>query len=315
MGGWGLELEPPHVRRRARTPLFRSGRLPQVLALLQRNVNANTHLMRRRYGTVAPGGYARCPDRDSVPPIHGEEPHAAVAVRKLDWFNKPDGGHPDSASCSNSSAGFVAGEGEPTNRSDMDNHAAGGVNDGGCGHSTRDGTAEAPANGESPFAWRDGELQSLRERRASHVGAKGLVIMASDIIYDTALTEAFFDALRGFMPPPRKDSQEGRGGADAVLYLALEKRFNFTLEDLSVTATGYRAFVRNVLEKGPGSASEPGGRLSSDPSPKSRAPVETQDFEGVRLPLDYTQCFMYHRSEAMELWEIRRRGGGDTTSA
>ncbi|CAM9092981.1 unnamed protein product [Hapterophycus canaliculatus] len=93
-----------------------------------------------------------------------------------------------------------------------------------------------------------------------------------------------------------------RGDGEAVLFLALEKRFNFSLAELSVAATGYSALIRNVLDVtgGDGAGVKVAERCPRQ-SPRERA------FEGRRLPLSFQQCFRYQRSNAMELWEIRRR--------
>eukprot|EP00903_Cladosiphon_okamuranus_P012156 g11403.t1 len=96
------------------------------------------------------------------------------------------------------------------------------------------------------------------------------------------------------------------GGKErAVLYLALEKRFNFSMAELSVAATGYSALLRNVLDTTPQRAGS--GRAVADSF--QRGEDVQKDFEGRRLPLLFKQCFQYQRNDAMELWEIRRRPG------
>lgn len=93
-----------------------------------------------------------------------------------------------------------------------------------------------------------------------------------------------------------------RGKGRTVLYLALEKRFNFSLAELSVKAAGYNALLRNVLDvtqtktNADDAKSFAHGKIGAEKS-----------FEGRRLPLSFQQCFHYQRSEAMELWEIWRR--------
>eukprot|EP00752_Nemacystus_decipiens_P008139 g7279.t1 len=95
---------------------------------------------------------------------------------------------------------------------------------------------------------------------------------------------------------------EGKAQA-AVLYLALEKRFNFSMAELSVAATGYSALLRNVLDV---TQQADDGGAGEDGSAKQAHDAE-KCFEGRRLPLTFQQCFRYQRSDAMELWEIRRR--------
>ena len=93
------------------------------------------------------------------------------------------------------------------------------------------------------------------------------------------------------------------GQGQAVLYLALEKRFNFSMAELSVAATGYSALLRNVLDTTP-EAHSGGARVDGR---KQQGRNAQKDFEGRRLPLSFQQCFHYRRNDAMELWEIRRR--------
>ncbi|CAM9738261.1 unnamed protein product [Scytosiphon promiscuus] len=90
-----------------------------------------------------------------------------------------------------------------------------------------------------------------------------------------------------------------RGEGEAVLFLALEKRFNFSLAKLSVAATGYGALMRNVVDV---SSREGQGAETCRYMVCGEKP-----FEGRRLPLSFQQCFRYQRSDAMELWEIWRR--------
>ena len=97
-------------------------------------------------------------------------------------------------------------------------------------------------------------------------------------------------------PSGRQTSSFGAGGGgEAVLYLALEKRFNFSLAELSVSATGYKALLRNVMDVTDGVD----GRIGA-------YAWRRKAFEGRRLPLTFQQCFRYQRSAAMEMWEIRR---------
>lgn len=272
----------------------------------------------------------------------------AVAVRKLDWFASPfsdsgDGEHKEEAKPPVPKKQVVQG----------------------CNDSSR--TMEEDESGASknsieyPYAWRTGELGSLLwsgDGVMDNRGRRGLVILGSDVIYDEGLTEAFFDVLKTLMPPPPptcdqghrhsgKDRAEANNGSSRaptlrlpsslatasssspspVLYMALEKRFNFTIAELSVAATGYKALLRNVLDvttaNEGSSRSHPnhpnGGVISVAKDSVGNAPGEAclrdlqnhhrrnQAFEGVRLPLTFAQCFRYQRSVAMEMWEIRRR--------
>ncbi|XP_051147777.1 uncharacterized protein LOC127262948 isoform X2 [Andrographis paniculata] len=82
---------------------------------------------------------------------------------------------------------------------------------------------------EQSYHWSESDVAKVR--RAS-------LIFAADVIYDEKLTDAFFSVLKSIM---FNDPQK-------VLYLALEKRYNFTLDDLDVVANGYshfRSYIRD----------------------------------------------------------------------
>ncbi|XP_018456728.2 uncharacterized protein LOC108827748 [Raphanus sativus] len=105
-------------------------------------------------------------------------------------------------------------------------------------------------------------------------------IFAADVIYSDDLTIALFSMLKRLMPL----------GCDKVLYLGLEKRYNFSLDDLHVVANGYACFRRYIKE-------EDGLCEHSD----------KKSFVGKRIDLkqipQYTKG--YDRGEDVELWEIR----------
>ncbi|CAN0106029.1 unnamed protein product, partial [Ectocarpus sp. 13 AM-2016] len=92
-------------------------------------------------------------------------------------------------------------------------------------------------------------------------------------------------------------------GTDTVLYLAIEKRFNFSVAELSVAAAGYNALLRNVVDV----TDKDGVGTGVDGCTQQGLKRAKKEFEGNRLPLSFQQCFRYKRSNAMELWEIRRR--------
>ncbi|KAF3567744.1 hypothetical protein DY000_02013087, partial [Brassica cretica] len=102
-----------------------------------------------------------------------------------------------------------------------------------------------------------------------------------DVIYSDDLTIALFSMLKRVMSL----------GCDKVLYLGLEKRYNFSLDDLNVVANGYACFRRYIKE--------------------DMLPFYTCDkkssFVGKRIDLkqipQYTKA--YDRGEDVELWEIK----------
>ncbi|GKE45645.1 methyltransferase-like protein 22 isoform X2, partial [Tanacetum coccineum] len=67
------------------------------------------------------------------------------------------------------------------------------------------------------------------------------LLVAADVIYSDDLTDALFTTLERLMSR----------GSKKVLYLALEKRYNFSVDDLDVVANGYsrfRSYVRDESE-------------------------------------------------------------------
>ncbi|KAK6264058.1 hypothetical protein QUC31_012189 [Theobroma cacao] len=127
------------------------------------------------------------------------------------------------------------------------------------------------------YSWSLSELEEVQ---------KASLLVAADVIYSDDLTDALFGILERLM------SQ----GSEKVLYLALEKRYNFSLEDLDVVANGYSHF-RSYL----------------------REDDECEGLEHRSLP-----CFMgrrinvaeipqyvgeYDRGKDAELWQIRYNKG------
>lgn len=108
------------------------------------------------------------------------------------------------------------------------------------------------------------------------------VLLAADVIYSDELTDAFFGVLEKLM------SQ----GSTKVLYLALEKRYNFSLNDLDIVANGYSHFLRYLMD---GEAVD----------------AETDGITGgfVGKPIDLSEIPQYVREyvrgDDVELWEIR----------
>ena len=114
------------------------------------------------------------------------------------------------------------------------------------------------------------------------------VFIAADVIYDDEITSALFQSLSLIMTT--RDS----------FLIALEKRYNFEVESLSLTPHGYatfRSFFREIDScywlSVPLSNEVPGGTLTG--------------FVGRRIDLDAIPIYFegYERSKDMELWELR----------
>ncbi|XP_051203088.1 uncharacterized protein [Lolium perenne] len=91
------------------------------------------------------------------------------------------------------------------------------------------GTRDA-SDPSSIYLWSASEIEEAE---------KATLLLAADVIYSDGLTDLFFDTVRQLM---------SRGVKKIllcmmqVLYLTLEKRYNFSLDDLDVVANGYKHF-------------------------------------------------------------------------
>ncbi|XP_019077702.1 uncharacterized protein LOC100256576 isoform X2 [Vitis vinifera] len=122
------------------------------------------------------------------------------------------------------------------------------------------------------FSWTASEVEEVQ-------GAS--LLLAADVIYSDDLTDAFFNTLERLM------SQ----GSEKVLYLALEKRYNFSLDDLDVVANGYLRFQSYLRD------AEECESLEHEPLPRF-----------VGKPIDLTQIPQYvreyNRGNDIEIWQI-----------
>jgi hypothetical protein len=135
-----------------------------------------------------------------------------------------------------------------------------------------DRNAAAISRGGGRFAAAVLEWRAYADADADDDDALGdaSLLVAADCVYDDVATDALFDAVATAL-----DRRPGR-----ELVLALEKRFNFEAESLSVRAHGYRRFAARL------------GGLDAE-----------------RLPLP-PRRLAYDRGDeaALELWRCRRRG-------
>lgn len=98
------------------------------------------------------------------------------------------------------------------------------------------------------------------------------IILAADVIYDDDLTEAFVATMEEVLIL----------GKSATIFVALEKRYVFTLADMDTCAPCYEHFLK-FLDKMKNRHS--GWKIES-------------------VPLDFPQYFHYERSKALVLWKI-----------
>ncbi|CAN6194085.1 unnamed protein product [Urochloa humidicola] len=135
-----------------------------------------------------------------------------------------------------------------------------------------------------PVGTYDPSDTSLRYRWSAHEieeAEKATALFAADVIYSDDLTELFFDTVKKLMS----------SGPKKVLYLALEKRYNFSLDELDVVANGYahfRSFFTTQEEHEDGSH------------------IDKPDFVGTQIDLAEVPQYIreYERGKDLEIWEI-----------
>ncbi|PWA56755.1 methyltransferase family protein [Artemisia annua] len=123
------------------------------------------------------------------------------------------------------------------------------------------------------YAWNLSELEELE--RAS-------LLVAADVIYNDDLTDALFTTLERLMSR----------GLEKVLYLALEKRYNFSVDDLDVIANGYSCFRSYVRDENEHDKIQTGSSCA---------------FIGTRIDLTKIPQYAndYIRGQDVELWQIK----------
>ncbi|XP_034482849.1 methyltransferase-like protein 22 [Drosophila innubila] len=100
------------------------------------------------------------------------------------------------------------------------------------------------------------------------------VIMAADVIYDDALTDAFVAVIEHIFVRAKES------GRSKCIYMALEKRYVFTLEDCDSVAPMYEHFLRQTAHK---------------------------PWIVDHIPLDFPQYFEYERCPQLILMRISQR--------
>ncbi|KAK8916325.1 hypothetical protein KSP39_PZI022348 [Platanthera zijinensis] len=133
--------------------------------------------------------------------------------------------------------------------------------------------ARSVLSSRSKYSWTASEVAEVE-------GAT--LFLAADVIYSDDLTESFFSILEKLFSR----------GSEKVLFLALEKRYNFSVDDLDVVANGYakfRSFFRDEKEC----------RIIDD--------VSLPCFVGEQIDIFNIPQYIreYERSKELELWRIR----------
>ncbi|VEN62245.1 unnamed protein product [Callosobruchus maculatus] len=96
------------------------------------------------------------------------------------------------------------------------------------------------------------------------------IIIAADVVYDDSLTDAFMSTVCKLLGP---------SGARSI-YVALEKRYVFTIADCDSVAPCYEYFLQ-CLKQAKGIKSE-------------------------EVALDFPQCFRYDRVKELVMWKLSK---------
>lgn len=134
------------------------------------------------------------------------------------------------------------------------------------------GTRDA-SDPSSVYLWSANEIEEAE---------KATLLLAADVIYSDSLTDLFFDTQRQLMSR----------GVKKVLYLTLEKRYNFSLDELDVVANGYRHFRSFFAVQD--------GRGGLDNAALKPGLVGEQ-IDLARVPQYIRE---YDRGEDLEMWKI-----------
>ncbi|XP_058774140.1 uncharacterized protein LOC131648394 isoform X1 [Vicia villosa] len=118
------------------------------------------------------------------------------------------------------------------------------------------------------------------------------LLIAADVIYSDDLTDAFFSILERLMSR----------GSTKVLYMALEKRYNFSFSDLDVVANGYSHF-RSYLR--------------DEDAIESFKSTSMPNFVGMKMDISQIPQYVkeYERTHDVEIWRIKYCGPKHETSA
>ncbi|XP_028202769.1 methyltransferase-like protein 22 isoform X3 [Glycine soja] len=135
-------------------------------------------------------------------------------------------------------------------------------------------TGEAPST--QKYSWTSREIEDAENAS---------LLVAADVIYSDELTDAFFSTLERLMSR----------GSTKVLYMALEKRYNFSLSDLDVVANGYSHF-RSYLR--------------DEDEIESLESVSMPNFVGKQMDISQIPQYVgeYDRGRDVEIWQIKYLG-------
>jgi predicted nicotinamide N-methyase len=106
------------------------------------------------------------------------------------------------------------------------------------------------------------------------------ILIASDVVYDNELTDAFFNVVHQFMEASPK-----------VLILTIEQRINFLTDRMCCACPAYEYFQEALVEL------------------KERGRKNGVHYQTEQLEVNFAQCIEYERSEFCEIWKISSSKG------
>ncbi|XP_073246498.1 methyltransferase-like protein 22 [Porites lutea] len=127
-----------------------------------------------------------------------------------------------------------------------------------------DWLASGLPTGEGDFCWTKEDQEVLKNVT---------VVVAADVIYDDSLTDAFIGTFLRLMEANKQ----------ITLLLTIERRLNFTLEELAVTSPAYNYFLSRIKE----------------------LETKEQRLSTRKLDIDFPNYLQYERVKELELWEIK----------
>ncbi|KAF9901368.1 hypothetical protein EC991_006219 [Linnemannia zychae] len=143
------------------------------------------------------------------------------------------------------------------------------------------------------FAWSSQERQDWKDN--------GAFILAADVVYDDSLTDALVDCLEKLLSEPLPTSHP-RYYIGRVAYMTMEKRYNFSLDELAVVAQAYEHFKIRIGRSEIIEAEE------IDVSSLSRHCDydRTKDLTTIRLPAKHRGCHLVTREIENQLPELKQ---------
>eukprot|EP00210_Caulerpa_lentillifera_P003664 g3498.t1 len=122
---------------------------------------------------------------------------------------------------------------------------------------------------EECFGWKEGDINVLNSVD---------LFLAADVVYDDLLTDDFLRKLETLMKVSKKDP---------VCFVALEKRWNFTMDALDVVAPAYDHFINYITNN-------------------TALQNQSRCFTGERITIDkLPKSLDVERSADQELWKLK----------